>query len=510
LQIGPIDCKWRFIVNIFPFWYILQEFLAYFLASNIAIWDSSGEWTEALISMSFHKMLDGMLNWWFSHANQSSTNQSETIIIFHDTHKRNEYISQLKIFKLKNGEQIISIKLSRLVFARRTTRSFRAEEFNRGFRSQTTRQVVIRPSFPTRLNESIMPISNRRLDKRRSAIGEQCRSNYRTVETAGRARACKWYGAQWLRPGREGKRRRGGWGKRRRDERGRYMRVGEPRQGCTGSRVDAALQIFVLETRARGRHGVAAEHVEIDNGWKNQFNEPERFHTGIRMHIVVCVRAARLVNKTINAERRLLFLLFLLPARIVFGEKSWDQLVGDCSRQRDSCFEIHVRIASSRISLQSISNTRLLSPPSSFAPFPLFVFPCQSLIARSDGFDFATGIEENRSPGARARARWTMNRTSRKPEIEVKPGKTNNAVPVIYGGTIAHITRLQVHAMSECACTWIGLVPELCSIAGFLSLSFSLRDSSRIPRHGGIVVRTRDKLEEALVVCLAATGRSAK
>jgi len=122
------------------------------------------------------------------------------------------------------------------------------------------------------------------------------------------------------------------------------------------------------------------------------------------MHIVVCVRAARLVNKTINAERRLLFLLFLLPARIVFGEKSWDQLVGDCSRQRDSCFEIHVRIASSRISLQSISNTRLLSPPSSFAPFPLFVFPCQSLIARSDGFDFATGIEENRSPGARARA----------------------------------------------------------------------------------------------------------
>jgi len=44
------------------------------------------------------------------------------------------------------------------------------------------------------------------------------------------------------------------------------MRVGEPRQGCTGNRVDAALQIFVLETRARGRHGVAAEHVEIDNG----------------------------------------------------------------------------------------------------------------------------------------------------------------------------------------------------------------------------------------------------
>lgn len=46
-------------------------------------------------------------------------------------------------------------------------------------------------------------ISSRRLDKRRSAIGEQCRSNYTTIETTGRARVhargtmhnkCAWAG----------------------------------------------------------------------------------------------------------------------------------------------------------------------------------------------------------------------------------------------------------------------------------------------------------------------------
>lgn len=60
------------------------------------------------------------------------------------------------------------------------------------------------------------------------------------------------------------------------------MRVGEPRQGCTGGRVDAALRIFILETRACGRHGPRASKTSrsITVEIKNQFNEPERFYIG--------------------------------------------------------------------------------------------------------------------------------------------------------------------------------------------------------------------------------------
>jgi len=61
------------------------------------------------------------------------------------------------------------------------------------------------------------------------------------------------------------------------------VRVGEPRQGCTGGRVDAALRIFVFSKRelvknTRMRRNRASTMSRSIMANKDQFNEPERFH----------------------------------------------------------------------------------------------------------------------------------------------------------------------------------------------------------------------------------------
>lgn len=84
------------------------------------------------------------------------------------------------------------------------------------------------------------------------------------------------------------------------------------------------------------------------------------------MYIAVC--AARSLNKTINAER----LLFLLPSRAILGAKSCEISWSDTAL--DSAFEIILEVSSTS-PLIDFTNTGLLSFPSFFAPFPLFVFP---------------------------------------------------------------------------------------------------------------------------------------
>jgi len=96
-----------------------------------------------------------------------------------------------------------------------------------------------------------------------SAIGEQCRSNYTSVESTGRARmhARRAMNA----PGRGRKEKVDGVGEEGCAGGGRCTRVGEPQRGCIGDRVDAALRIFVLETKARGGKDRALARAEIDN-----------------------------------------------------------------------------------------------------------------------------------------------------------------------------------------------------------------------------------------------------
>lgn len=225
-----------------------------------------------------------------------------------------------------------------------------------------------------------------------------------------RVHICARYDTMHNECARVGKEREGGredegrW----RDTRGRGI-CGSVNRGKDASATGLMLLFgfFSSKREPEERTNAARALTVIDNEWnKDRFNEPERI-------LYILTYASRLVNKTINAECRLLFFL-LSPRRTIHGEETSERRMiswpDAASCALDSGSEAMARREAPLIDFTADAGVtfRTAAAPCPFVCFFSFFFlQRQSLFTSSDASSIPRSVGRGKSVAVRSRDGWT-------------------------------------------------------------------------------------------------------